>query len=81
MKRITVTLYLKNGKIKKYATTDSITRILQNVSLRDWVKCLCSVSYGMKIDTYGERVEFKNWGAYFDKKEAKEVIKDFWNEE
>lgn len=79
MKKISVTLLLKNGKRKVYSSTDNITRILQNISLRDLTKGTVYCSYGKKKCTLGCVCLFDNQGTYTDKKELVNAIRAFWN--
>jgi antitoxin component YwqK of YwqJK toxin-antitoxin module len=84
MKKITLRLYLKNGKTMKYYTNDKIKRIYSLVSLAKFpdkvLKAYVKVSYGKFLDAFGKMTEFYNDGYYTDKKELREVISIFWNE-
>lgn len=80
MRKITLRLYLKNGKIRKYYTSNAIRRILYKASHVNFEKAYCRVNYGKFEDPFGKIVNFYNDGYYTDKKELFKVIQIFWYE-
>lgn len=64
--------------MKRYATTSSITKILLNVSHRDWEHLYLYASYGIQEDVFGRKVLFTNHGTYYNKEDAITMIKAFY---
>jgi hypothetical protein len=92
MKKITLRLYLKNGKTRKYYTTDKIRRIYSIVGLAKFpdcpssnglkvVKAYVKVYYGKYQDVFNKMVDFYNEGYATDQKELKSLVQEFWNAE
>ncbi len=80
MKRISVRLHLKNGKMRTYTSDKSPIRIIANISLGKFLKAYLYCSYGKKLDVHNKMVMFYNDAWITDPLIGKELATMFWQE-